>query len=149
MEYNVFYVWQFPCPLGFIKTDGICQYYIYPSFSQFGITDCNNNNQTILYVQLTVGYLLRISQGNYYVSLHCPFHYCKQHSFYLNLSTPDLQWQFNRSGILCGCCQVGLSTVFGSPDCQHCSNVYLLLIMPIAITGIVLVLLYCLFSTLL
>ena len=137
MEYNVFYVRQFPCPLGFIKTDGICQ--CYPSFSQFGITDCNINNQTIL--RPANSWISTTSQGNYYVSLHCPFHYCKQRSFYLNLSTPDLQCQFNRSGILCGCCQVGLSTVFGSPDCQHCSNVYLLLIMPIAITGIVLVLL--------
>ena len=137
MEYNVFYVRQLPCPLGFIKTDGICQ--CYPSFSQFGITDCNINNQTILHPANS--WISATSQGNYYISLHCPFHYCKQHSFYLNLSTPNLQCQFNRSGILCGHCQVGLSTVFGSPDCQHCSNVYLLLIIPIAIAGIVLVLL--------
>ena len=137
MEYNVFYVRQLPCPLGFIKTDGICQ--CYPSFSQFGITDCNINNQTIL--RPANSWISAASQGNYYISLHCPFHYCKQHSFHLNLSTPNLQCQFNRSGILCGRCQIGLSTVFGSMDCQHCSNVYLLLIIPITIVGIVLVLL--------
>ena len=137
MEYNVFYVRQLPCPLGFIKTDGICQ--CYPSFSQFEITDCNINNQTIL--RPANSWISAASQGNYYISLHCPFHYCKQHSFHLNLSTPNLQCQFNRSGILCGHCQIGLSTVFGSLDCQHCSNIYLLLIIPITIVGIVLVLL--------
>ena len=137
MEYNVFYVRQLPCPIGFIKTDGICQ--CYPSFEQFGITDCNINNQTIL--RPANSWISATSQGNYCISLHCPFHYCIQHSFHLNLSTPDLQCQFNRSGILCGHCQVDLSTVFGSPYCQHCSNVYLLLIIPIAIAGIVLVLL--------
>ena len=137
MEYNVFYVRQLPCPIGFIKTDGICQ--CYPSFEQFGITDCNINNQTIL--RPVNSWISATSQGNYYISLHCPFHYCIQHSFHLNLSTPDLQCQFNRSGILCGHCQMGFSTVFGSPNCQHCSNVYLLLIIPIAIAGIALVLL--------
>ena len=137
MEYSVFYVRQLPCPLGFIKKDGICQ--CYTSFELFGITDCNINNQTIL--RPANSWVSATSQSNYYISLHCPFHYCMQHSFHLNLSTPDSQCQFNRSGVLCGQCQLGLSTVFGSSNCQHCSNVYLLLIIPIAIAGIVLVLL--------
>ena len=71
----------------------------------------------------------------------CPFDYCKPYSFYLNFSTPDSQCQFKRSGVLCGQCQQGLSTVFGSHHCQRCSNIYLLLIIPIAIAGVVLILL--------
>ena len=43
--------------------------------------------------------------------------------------------------MLCGHCQQGLSTVFGYYHCQHCSNVYLLLVIPIAVAGLVLVLL--------
>ena len=77
----------------------------------------------------------------YHVSLHCPFDYCLPHSSQLNLSTPDLQCQFNRSGVLCGQCQNGLGTMFGSSQCKHCSNIYLLIIMPIGIAGVVLVLL--------
>ena len=42
---------------------------------------------------------------------------------------------------MCGHCQHGLSTVFGYYHCQHCSNVYLLLVIPIAVAGLVLVLL--------
>ena len=50
-----------------------------------------------------------------------------------------MQCQFNRSGVLCGHCQQGFSAVFGSPRCKQCSNVYLLITMPLAIAGIVLV----------
>ena len=44
---------------------------------------------------------------------------------------------------MCGQCQQGLSTVFGSSQCQHYSNsnYYLFLIVPFAIAGLVLVLL--------
>ena len=135
-EYSVFYIRQHLCPLGFIKKDGICQ--CYPSFKLVDITDCNINNQTIL--RPANSWISAINHNNYYISLYCPFYYCKQHSLYLNLTTPELQCQFHRSGHLCGQCQQGLSTVFGSPDCQHCSSVYLLLIIPIAIAGIMLVL---------
>ena len=78
---------------------------------------------------------------SYHVSLHCPFDYCLPHSSQLNLSTPDSQCQFNRSGVLCGQCQHGLSTVFGSSQCKRCSSVYLLIIIPIGIAGFVMVLL--------
>ena len=137
MEYSVFYIRQLLCPLGFIKKDGICQ--CHPLFKLFGITDCNINNQTVL--RPANSWMSATNHNNYYICLYCPFYYCKQQSSYLNLTTPELQCQFNRSGLLCGKCQQGLSTVFGSPDCQHCSSVYLLLIIPIAIAGIILVLL--------
>ena len=55
------------------------------------------------------------------------------------MATPNLQCQFNRYGVLCGHCPPGQSAVFGSSQCKHCSNVYLLIIIPIAISGIVLV----------
>jgi len=59
----------------------------------------------------------------------------------MHLSTPDKQCQFKRSGVLCGHCQPGISAVFGSSQCKQCSNVHvwLLIIIPIAIAGVVLV----------
>ena len=141
--YDTYYIKELQCPLGFVKIDGICQ--CYSSFKQFGFTDCDINTQTIL--RPNNGWLLfdahHQPNDSYscYISQQCPFDYCKSSSFYLNLSTPDSQCQFNRSGILCGQCQQGLSTVFGSSHCQHCSNIYLLIIIPIAVAGFVLVLL--------
>ena len=47
---------------------------------------------------------------------------------------------------MCGECQQGLSTIFGSSDCKHCSNFYLFLIIPIAIAGVVLVMILFTFN---
>ena len=140
--YDIFYIREIPCPLGFVKINGICQ--CYPSFKQFGFTDCDINTQTIL--RPSKGWILLNTdpQDNdsysCYISQLCPYDYCKPYSFYLNLSIPDSQCQFQRSGLLCGQCQQGLSTMFSSHHCQHCSSIYLLLLIPIVIVGIVLVL---------
>ena len=141
-KYDSYYIRELPCPLGFVKSDGICQ--CYPSFKQFGFVKCDINIQAIL--RPNTGWISCDSHANNDsyscdISQFCPYDYCKPYSFYLNFSTPDSQCQFNRSGILCGQCQQGLSAVFGSHHCQHCSNIYLLLIMPIAVAGVLLILL--------
>ena len=136
---NVFYIRQIACPTGFIKIDKRCQ--CDPVLVQYGITNCNINDQTIL--RPANGWISATTHNNsytYHISLHCPFHYCLPHSSHLNFSTPNSQCQFNRSGLLCGYCQQGLSTIFSSFHCQHCSSIYLLLIIPITVTGLVLVL---------
>ena len=48
--------------------------------------------------------------------------YCLPLSSDLNLQNPDLQCQFNRTGVLCSQCQHSLSMVFGSSWCIHCTN---------------------------
>ena len=47
---------------------------------------------------------------------------------------------------MCAQCQQGLSTVLGSSNCKQCSNFYLLLIIPIAIAGVVLVMMLFTFN---
>ena len=137
---NIFSIWQITCPTGFAKLDKRCQ--CDPVLAQIGIAKCNINDQTIL--RPADSWISATTHNNSYaynISLHCPFHYCLPHSSHLNFSTPNSQCQFNRSGLLCGHCQQGLSTVFGSSYCQKCSNIFILLIIPIAIAGVVLVLL--------
>ena len=136
---NVFYIKQMTCPTGFVKIDKRCQ--CDPVLVQYGITNCNINDQTIL--RPANSWISATTHNNsytYHISSRCPFHYCLPHSSHLNFSTPNLQCQLNRSGLLCGHCKQGLSTAFSSPFCQHCSSVYLLLIIPIAMSGIILVL---------
>ena len=134
---NIFYVRQMTCPTGFVKIDKRCQ--CDPVLVQYGITNCNINDQTIS--RPANNWISATTHNNsYHISLHCPFHYCLPHSSHLNFSIPNSQCQFNRSGLLCGHCQQGLSTVFSSSHCQHCCSMYLLLIIPIAIAGFVLVL---------
>ncbi|XP_065917477.1 uncharacterized protein [Dysidea avara] len=82
----------------------------------------------------------------YYISVNCPFDYCHPHSSHIHLQHPDVQCDFNRTGPACGHCPSNLSTIFGSSRCQHCTNNYLIIILPIAIAGIVLVLMMFVFN---
>ena len=133
---------QQPCPKGFsLHLEEYCE--CDPILSSYipSLTHCNIDDQTI--PRPANSWISTHTVNNshsYHVSLHCPFDYCLPHSSHLNLSTPDSQCQFHRSGLLCGQCQQGLSAVFGSSQCKHCSNVYLLLLIPIGIAGLVLVL---------
>ena len=134
---NIFTVRKLNCPL-FAEINNICQ--CDPVMANFKITSCNINNQTILRpANSWVSAATHNNSYTYHISLQCPFHYCLPHSSYLNFSTPNLQCQFKRSGLLCGQCQHGLSSVFSSSYCQKCSNIYILLIIPIAIAGLLLV----------
>ena len=72
---------------------------------------------------------------------HCPFDYCKSHSVRFTLNETDLQCNNDRTGLLCGGCQPGLSLSLGSSHCLQCSNVYLSLLIGFALAGIALVIL--------
>ena len=131
-----------PCPRGFSLHTGECVCDTTLSYYIRSLTHCNIDDQTI--PRPANSWISAHTVNNshsYHVSLNCPFDYCLPHSSHLNLSTLDSQCQFNRSGLLCGQCQQGLSAVFGSSQCKQCSNVYLLIIIPIGIAGVILVLL--------
>ena len=82
----------------------------------------------------------------YKISQLCPYDHCLPHALHINLSMPDTQCQFHRTGLLCGQCQQGLSNTFGSSQCKHCSNYYLFIIIPIAMAGVVLVMIIFIFN---
>ncbi|XP_065907498.1 uncharacterized protein [Dysidea avara] len=103
-----------PCPKAFsLHPQGYCQCDPILSSHIPSLTTCDIDHQTILCPANTWISAHTINNSHsYHVSLHCPFDYCLPHSSQLNLSTPDSQCQFNRTGVLCGQCQHGLSTVF-------------------------------------
>ena len=103
------------------------------------VKDCDINDQTVLQSPNSWIFYSE-SLHTYQLSKNCQFDYCYPHSSKLKLSNPDSQCQFSRSGILCGQCQQHLSTIFGSSDCQNCSNMHLLLLISFAVSGILLVL---------
>ena len=134
-----YYVNLLSCPAGFIQLNGIC--ICDPILTrQLSVIICDINHQTIL--RPAGSWLSAVTINNshqYHISPHCPLLYCLPQSSQLNFSTSNSQCQFNRGGILCGYCQKHFSTVFGSSNCHHCSTIYLLLIIPIAVAGLVLV----------
>ena len=115
--------------------------------SLISITPCNLDDETVSRPANSwiSAYTTNHSYA-YKVSTNYPFDYCLLYQSHLNLSNPDSQCQFNRSGVLCGQCQHGLSAVFGSSRCKQCSNMYLFIIIPIVIAGIILVTMLFIFN---
>ena len=80
------------------------------------------------------------SDGSIVVHPHCPLDYCSEEDEHIiNLLDQDQQCTLNRSGILCGECQTGLSLLLGTARCaDHCTHYYLFLIIPFALAGVLL-----------
>ena len=139
------------CPFGFVNDS------IAPSSKWYAckcieskkilITNCSIQYQTI--TKLSRSWLGNFEMNNQtYLAFnkYCPFDYCN--SSFLTLRSgahnisQDEQCQYNRTGILCGSCPPSQGLVLGSSECRaNCSNVWLLLIVPFALAGLLLVLL--------
>ena len=147
-KYNIiFYVKLLTCPKGFLLDNDTekCEWDLLMQSISLTVKDCNINDQIIL--RPGNSWMTAETYNNshtYRISLNCPFQYCLQQSSYLNFSTPDSQCQYSRSGLLYGQCQQNFSSIIDSSNCKLCSNIYLLLIIPIAIAGVLLVfILFC------
>ena len=125
------------CPVGFTLLDGSCKC---DSILHSTVYACDINYQTVLrHANSWISGKTVNNSHSYSVSEQCPFDYCLPYASHINLIFPDSQCQFNRTGLLCGQCQPGLSAVFSSSECKHCSNMYLFLIIPFGTAGVLLV----------
>ena len=138
---DIFYVNFLPCPHGFSLNhlEGYCQCDPILTSTTIISISCNINDQTIL--RPGNSWIQIISNHTYQMSPACPFRYCLPNPSSFNLSNPDSQCQFKRSGLLCGKCQKDLSTAFGTSNCKPCSNAFVFITAPIALAGIALLLL--------
>ena len=134
-RYDAFYVQLLPCPIGFTLQDGVCD--CDPVLSAI-IDRCYIDYSAIR--RPTNIWIVQTSTKKYLIS-DCPMDYCVPYSTKLNLLYPDLQCQFNRTGILCSQCQHHLSMVFGSSKCMKCTNVHILVTIIVIVVGIALVVL--------
>ena len=123
------------CPFGFqLDNDQegcVCSNYL---ISQIQEITCDIINEVIIIPG-------RVWVGNYSdrlaVHRHCPLDYCSPETHSVDLQRQHLQCAFNRSGVLCGGCQTGLSLSLGTAHClDNCSNYYLLLVFPFALAGV-------------
>ena len=134
------------CPIGFQSSQSSveCQCTCDAKLKKFRLTseDCFYEDGTIqLQEDIWIG-VVNATNRTYYVDSSCPFDYCTQRPVNVSLNHPDeidKQCAFNRSGVLCGECDYGLSLVLATSKCKECSNIFLLLIFPFALAGIILV----------
>ena len=100
-----------------------------------GIKNCNVTGET---VDRQEPIWVAAQNKNVLISYHCLPDHCNKK---VNLSFPDEQCVFDRTGILCGACQRDLSATLGSSQCLKCSNKYVALIVAFALMGVVLIVL--------
>lgn len=127
-----------PCPFGFLLNKHIhkCVCIPLPQSSSYDVY-CKQNFTLLRKGISWVGVYNHSTGFNQSESINeniifglCPFDYCKSNETAIDLSMLDKQCNFNRSGILCGGCQVNLSRVFGSSFyCRNCSGTHLLPVM--------------------
>ena len=120
------------CPIG-LQVSGMnstnCTCECHSNISQYLVQDrCDSHTgQIIKLPQSTarawISYINDTDLTGYLVYPNCPFDYCLVISPPLDLNQPngaDAQCAFNRSSLLCGSCQPGLSLSLGSSHCLQC-----------------------------
>ena len=135
-----------PCPVGFELSeynDCVCS----ASLANFVIS-CSI--ETLLITRKSPVWLSAVNNTRardegknmsvvYLIHQHCPFDYCLSGDFNFSLADPDAQCNHNHSGILCGQCKHGYSLTLGTNECKQCTNIYLLLLVPFGLAGILLI----------
>ena len=127
-----------PCPVGFESPGGECT--CSKDLNDY-IIDCFID--TMLFKRKPhiwlASKLATNSSTVYMIHRHCPFDYCKPGEVDFSLDSPDTQCSDHRSGILCGECKPGYSLTLGKSECRQCTNLYLLLLIPFAFAGVLLI----------
>ena len=141
------------CAIGFIQSHQFlddCQCVCDPRLQPYQIRNCSQKAEAIkLETNIWIGVEENFINGTGYIIHDCPFDYCVEKPVNISLNSSqerDRQCAFDRSGVLCGECQHGLSLVLGTSRCKECSNIYLLLLISFALAGIVLVVFILLFN---
>ena len=132
------------CPIGFEQSnftgECICDHRIWQYTNS-----CSIDREAILRNAsrtFWIGIMYNNGTPDGFIHHHfCSLDFCTSGSKYINLSNPDEQCKYNRSGLLCGKCKEGLSLLLGSSQCKECSNNYLALLVPFALAGVLLVIL--------
>ena len=133
------------CPLGFplSPTLGKCQCDF--AANQYDV-ECNIKNHSYwrsANSRTWVGFVDESSNASSVLGViyhpNCPIGYCSRHDVSFTSNTSDDQCEPHRTGLLCGECEEGYSLTLGNGKCAKCSNTYLLLLLPFAVAGLLLV----------
>ena len=133
------------CPLGFplSPTLGKCQC---DSAAYHYNVECHINNHSFwrsANSRTWIGFVDESSNASSKPGVmyhaNCPIGHCSSHDVNITSNSSDDQCEPHRTGLLCGECEVGYSLTLGNGNCEKCSNTYLLLLLPFAVAGLLLV----------
>ena len=118
-----------PCPLGFYFELESVSCVCLPFLVEASI-HCNINRQTVI---KPTDIWINVTNTTAIIHRHCPIGYCKTAGIEFLLNDPSTQCLLNRDGTLCGKCEGNMSQVLGSFSCRTCSDLWLLLIVPVVV----------------
>ena len=117
------------CPIGLqpsqsqIECECVCDQELQPH----QITNCSQQAGTIqLETNIWIG-VANSTNWTGYIIHDCPFDYCVEKPVNISLNSSqkrDRQCAFNRSGVLCGECQQGLSLVLATSKCVRIAQIF-------------------------
>ena len=113
------------CPIGFQLSEtsqSNCTCNCHRNISRY--VTCDIRRESFVRKYTSNVWISYDNSSGYLVYLNCPYDYCKPiKSTSVNLNQPngaDAQCAFNRSSLLCGSCEPGLSLSLGSSLCLSC-----------------------------
>ena len=143
------------CPLGFEQNKAIknnclciCHHKLKQALKSIADSDCNST--TLLLSRKRNFWISYILNTTLITFEYCPSDFCLPSSppIYIDLSTPDgvdVQCKFNRSGLLCGGCDLGLTLSLGSSRCIECPHywpaLFSVIVLSVLLAGIAVVVL--------
>ena len=129
------------CPIGFQLSEtsqSNCTCDCHRNISRY--VTCDIHRESFVRKYTSNVWISYDNSSGYLVYLNCPYDYCKPlNSTSVNLNQPngaDAQCAFNRSSLLCGSCEPGLSLSLGSSLCLSCPIHWPALLTSITITAI-------------
>ena len=132
------------CPIGLQvsgKNDTNCTCECHSDISRY-VEQCDSHTGSLVKQSQSrawISYINDTDLTGYLVYPNCPFDYCLSTSPPIYLNQPngaDAQCAFNRSSLLCGSCQPGLSLSLGSSRCLPCPSYWPALFIVITIAAI-------------
>ena len=136
------------CPIGFEisgKFEINCTCECHSIISQYS-EHCDSLTESFIKMSQSrawISYIINSNDTNltgYLVYPNCPYDYCNSLSLAINLNKPngaDAQCAFNRSSLLCGSCQPGLSLSLGSSRCLQCPSYWSVQLLAITAAAII------------
>ena len=132
------------CPIGLQiveinhETNCVCE--CHRNISLY-VKECNSNTGAFLKSQSKawISFINSTELSGYLLYSNCPFDYCNTLNISIDLNQQygaDAQCAFNRSSLLCGSCQRGLSLSLGSSYCLSCPSYWPALLIAITIAAI-------------
>ncbi len=133
-----------PCPLGFYFKEESLSCVCLPFLVEASI-QCNITTQAVI---KPTALWINVTNTTAIIHRHCPIGYCKTAVIEFSLNDPSTQCLLNRDGTLCGKCEGNMSQVLGSFSCRTCSDLWLLLIVPVVVLCGILLVIFLMFSNL-